>query len=211
MAVPKRKMSRSNTRARRSQWKTTAPTLVRCPNRACGEMSCRTRRVRTAASTPASRFSPSERPTATWFRSTRAGRPAGAGRRARRRTGRRAAAPRADASLLRLRARRPAAQRAAGVPRRRRSRHRRHRHAVPGASRPHRGQAGQAAGLGGQHAGAGRHRPRHRTRRPRRVRPPRSRRGGHGRSRQGQHPRRHPRSGASARSTSITVWTAPAG
>ena len=33
MAVPKRKMSRSNTRARRSQWKTTAPTLVRCPNR----------------------------------------------------------------------------------------------------------------------------------------------------------------------------------
>jgi large subunit ribosomal protein L32 len=31
-------MSRSNTRARRSQWKTTAPTLVRCPNRACGEM-----------------------------------------------------------------------------------------------------------------------------------------------------------------------------
>ena len=28
MAVPKRKMSRSNTRARRSQWKTTVPTLV---------------------------------------------------------------------------------------------------------------------------------------------------------------------------------------
>ncbi len=38
MAVPKRKMSRSNTRARRSQWKTTAPTLVPCPNRACGEL-----------------------------------------------------------------------------------------------------------------------------------------------------------------------------
>ena len=37
MAVPKRKMSRSNTRARRSQWKTTAATLVTCPNRACGE------------------------------------------------------------------------------------------------------------------------------------------------------------------------------
>jgi large subunit ribosomal protein L32 len=31
-------MSRSNTRSRRSQWKTSAPTLVRCPNRACGEM-----------------------------------------------------------------------------------------------------------------------------------------------------------------------------
>lgn len=30
MAVPKRKMSRSNTRSRRSQWKTTAPTLSTC-------------------------------------------------------------------------------------------------------------------------------------------------------------------------------------
>ncbi|WP_347756927.1 50S ribosomal protein L32 [Agrococcus sp. ProA11] len=29
MAVPKRKMSRSNTRARRSQWKAEAPTLVK--------------------------------------------------------------------------------------------------------------------------------------------------------------------------------------
>lgn len=32
MAVPKRKMSRSNTRARRSQWKTTATTITACPN-----------------------------------------------------------------------------------------------------------------------------------------------------------------------------------
>ena len=31
MAVPKRKMSRSNTRARRSKWKTTATTLMTCP------------------------------------------------------------------------------------------------------------------------------------------------------------------------------------
>ena len=31
MAVPKRRMSRSNTRSRRSQWKATAPTLVSCP------------------------------------------------------------------------------------------------------------------------------------------------------------------------------------
>lgn len=31
MAVPKRKMSRSNTRARRSQWKTTAANLTPCP------------------------------------------------------------------------------------------------------------------------------------------------------------------------------------
>lgn len=30
-------MSRSNTRSRRSQWKTTVPTLVTCPNRGCGE------------------------------------------------------------------------------------------------------------------------------------------------------------------------------
>ena len=38
MAVPKRKMSRSNTRSRRSQWKTTVPTLATCPNRACGAL-----------------------------------------------------------------------------------------------------------------------------------------------------------------------------
>ncbi len=35
MAVPKRKMSRSNTRHRRSQWKATAPALVTCANAAC--------------------------------------------------------------------------------------------------------------------------------------------------------------------------------
>ena len=31
MAVPKRKMSRSNTRSRRANWKTTATTLTTCP------------------------------------------------------------------------------------------------------------------------------------------------------------------------------------
>ncbi|MEU5873721.1 50S ribosomal protein L32 [Glycomyces sp. NPDC047369] len=31
MAVPKRRMSRSNTRHRRSQWKATAVQLVECP------------------------------------------------------------------------------------------------------------------------------------------------------------------------------------
>ena len=31
MAVPKRRMSRANTRARRSQWKANAPTVVECP------------------------------------------------------------------------------------------------------------------------------------------------------------------------------------
>ncbi|WP_026926581.1 50S ribosomal protein L32 [Granulicoccus phenolivorans] len=35
MAVPKRKMSRSNTRHRRSQWKTQAPSLVTCVNPQC--------------------------------------------------------------------------------------------------------------------------------------------------------------------------------
>ncbi|GAA0933193.1 MULTISPECIES: 50S ribosomal protein L32 [Pseudonocardia] len=35
MAVPKRRMSRSNTRSRRAQWKAAAPTLVACSNRAC--------------------------------------------------------------------------------------------------------------------------------------------------------------------------------
>ena len=34
MAVPKRKMSRSNTRSRRSQWKTSPATLTTCPR--CG-------------------------------------------------------------------------------------------------------------------------------------------------------------------------------
>ncbi len=31
MAVPKRKMSRSNTRSRRSQWKTSPATVAACP------------------------------------------------------------------------------------------------------------------------------------------------------------------------------------
>ena len=36
VAVPKRKMSRSNTRHRRSQWKAVAASLVTCANPACG-------------------------------------------------------------------------------------------------------------------------------------------------------------------------------
>lgn len=31
MAVPKRKMSRSNTRSRRAQWKASAPAVSTCP------------------------------------------------------------------------------------------------------------------------------------------------------------------------------------
>lgn len=45
MAVPKRKMSRSNTRARRSQWKMTPATLSTCPqckSPRLGHQACRT-------------------------------------------------------------------------------------------------------------------------------------------------------------------------
>ena len=53
MAVPKRKMSRSNTRSRRAQWKATAPTLVRCeqcrepklPHTACSNCGTYNRRA----------------------------------------------------------------------------------------------------------------------------------------------------------------------
>jgi len=38
VAVPKRRTSRSNTRTRRAQWKTSAPTLAPCTNRACGKL-----------------------------------------------------------------------------------------------------------------------------------------------------------------------------
>jgi large subunit ribosomal protein L32 len=38
VAVPKRRMSRSNTRSRRAQWKTSAPNLVLCTNRACRQL-----------------------------------------------------------------------------------------------------------------------------------------------------------------------------
>ena len=37
MAVPKRRMSRANTHARRSQWKASVPQLMACPNKACGQ------------------------------------------------------------------------------------------------------------------------------------------------------------------------------
>jgi large subunit ribosomal protein L32 len=35
MAVPKRRLSRSNVHSRRSQWKASLPTLVTCSNPAC--------------------------------------------------------------------------------------------------------------------------------------------------------------------------------
>ena len=70
------------------------------------------------------------------------------------------ARPRADAPLVRLRERRPADQRAAGVPRRLGPRPGRHRHPVPHPPRPARGAARQAARGRRQHAGARRRRPR---------------------------------------------------
>jgi large subunit ribosomal protein L32 len=54
MAVPKRKMSRSNTRARRSQWKAEAPTLVKTieNGKVVYSMPHRARVVQDAAGTP---------------------------------------------------------------------------------------------------------------------------------------------------------------
>ena len=74
--------------------------------------------------------------------------------------------------------------------------HRRHRDPLPRAPRPARGQAGQAARLGREHARAGRRRPRHRAGRAGRLHAARPRRGGHRRPGQGQHPRRHAGGGA---------------
>ncbi len=54
MAVPKRKLSRSNTRHRRSQWKATAPTLVKTVEngRTVYSMPHRARVVEDAQGTP---------------------------------------------------------------------------------------------------------------------------------------------------------------
>jgi large subunit ribosomal protein L32 len=54
MAVPKRKMSRSNTRARRSQWKAEAPTLVKTieNGKVVYSMPHRARVIEDAAGTP---------------------------------------------------------------------------------------------------------------------------------------------------------------
>ena len=164
VAVPKRKMSRSNTRSRRAQWKTTAAPAgaVRALPRAQAAAHRvpdlrhlqRPRRPRRLSAGPGTRRERAGRGgrcrtgTATCPRLldvTVDARPARAG---------------ADPPLLRLRERRPAHQRAAGVPRRLGARPGRHRHALPQPPRPARGAAGQAARRGGQHARAGRRRPR---------------------------------------------------
>ena len=128
MAVPKRKMSRSNTRHRRSQWKAVAPTLVTCanpacgakhlPHRACGDLRP-VRRPRRPSPGPLTR-SPA---LTNYGDAPRGARGSGPGPRA--------ARARPDPPLVRLRERRAADQRAAGVPRRLRARRRRHRDALP--------------------------------------------------------------------------------
>ena len=165
MAVPKRRMSRSNTRSRRSQWKATAPTLVACSNRACRATEAAARRLPRLRhlQRPPGRQPGLTRARARWVNAACRG-PctdrgpllACAGRRARRR----AAHAGADPPVLRVRERRAAHQRAPGVPRRLGARHRRHRAALPRPPGPAGGPAGQAAGERRQHARArrrGRH------------------------------------------------------
>src|SRR4029453_5754295 len=94
------------------------------------------------------------------------------------------------APLLRLRERRPAHQRAARVPPRRRARPGRDRHHLPRLPRPARGPAGQAAGGHGEHERAGRGGPRARHRRGCAAGPGR---GAVRRPRQVLDPGRHPR------------------
>ena len=72
------------------------------------------------------------------------------------RAARRPAGPGPDPPVVRVRERRPADQRAPGVPRRLGARPGRDRRALPQPAGPPRGPAGQAACLGGQHDLAGR-------------------------------------------------------
>ena len=178
VAVPKRKMSRSNTRSRRAQWKATAPHAGGLPAAAASPKLPHTA-CPTCGSTTGARSSLLGL-SASCIGGTRAGRPD----RGRGSDERRAPAPVTavtpdeippscrhalgvplGAELLeralthrsyRLRERRPADQRAAGVPRRLGARPRRHRHALPQPPGPARGAAGQAAGRGGQQRRAGR-------------------------------------------------------
>ena len=147
MAVPKRKTSRSNTRSRRANWKATPTTLTTCPQCSAAQAAAHRVPVLRHLRGPSLRASPSAA-------STRADGPthvspspssngdscAAAARRrvrplpprGRGRAGRRAAAAACpDPPLVRVRERRPAQQRAPGVPRRLGARARGHRHAVP--------------------------------------------------------------------------------
>ena len=104
-----------------------------------------------------------------WRPTTSDGRPRRTRGGSRGRSPRRAAHHGADASQLLLRERRPADQRAAGIPRRRRPRADDHRGALSPAPRPLRGRSGQAACQHRQHPGACRRRPHSVRRRSRRA------------------------------------------
>ena len=132
------------------------------------------------------------------------------GGRLRRRARARAAGAGADPPLVRVRERRAADQRAAGVPRRLGARRGDHHGAVPQPPGPARGAAGQAAGQRGQHARARRRGPRARPGRARRRTccSARARRPPAAGTRRASSPTRWRR--CSARSTSSTAWTPPA-
>ena len=117
---------------------------------------------------------------------------------------------RADPPLVRVRERRPAHQRAAGVPRRLGARRGDHHGALPQPPGPARGAAGQAAGQRGQHARAGRRGPPARPGRARRRTccSARARRPPAAGTRRASWPTRWRR--CSARSTCSTGWTPPA-
>ena len=101
--------------------------------------------------------------------------------------------PGPDPPVVRVRERRPADQRAPGVPRRLGARPGRHRRALPQPAGPPRGPAGQAACLGGEHDLAGRRRPAAGRRRRRPAPAARPRRGDHRRPREGLDPGRRRR------------------
>ena len=154
-------MSRSNTRSRRAQWKATAPALVACDR-------CREPKLPHVAVPDLRHLQRPPGPRRLTGRLS--AQPSAGGPRRPAATGSPSCSdvsidpgllePRADPPLVRLRERRPADQRAAGVPRRLGARPGRHRHAVPHPPRPARGPAGQAAGRRRQHARARRRRPR---------------------------------------------------
>ena len=121
----------------------------------------------------------------------------------------RAARPRADPPVVRVRERRAADQRAPGVPRRLGPRPGRHRRALPQPAGPARGPAGQAACLGGQHDLAGRCRPAARRRRHRPAPAARPRRGDHRRPREGLDPRRRARGADRRGAPRAAAWTPP--
>ena len=211
MAVPKRRMSRSNTRSRRAQWKATAPTLVTCANRACRA----TKPPHIGLPDVRHLQRPPGRQPGLTAPGTMAERgPQGpvtdrgpllacAGCRARRG----AADPRADPPVLRVRERRAADQRAPGVPRRLGAGRDRHRAALPRPPGPARRGSWRSCGRAWSTCTRSRAWPaRSAAGRARRAPLPRARRGADRRPHQAQHPRRRHR-GADRRGVpASTAW-----